>query len=441
MLPSYIKDTKDFLQKLQRIGPLPSQALLFTMDVVGLYNNIPHKDGLDACRLMLNRRTDKHPPTEDIVRLAKLVLELNSFKYEEKHYLQVCGTAMGTRMAPSYANLFMGTLEERMLSSAPNDLTPHLYFRFIDDVFGIWLHGEAALKQFFEHANSCHPDISFTFEYGVSVNFLDTLATISDGRITTDLYTKPTDTHQYLLPSSNHPPHVHHNLPYGLAIRLRTIVSEDVQFEVRLTELERFLQGRGYAKSLIRSQFNRVRALPREEVINRGSKLCKQSERIPLVVTWNPCLPDLQQLLEDTLPILQSTPQLRANFPSPALVSYKRAPNLRDLLIHTRPKKPFITTGPTSSGTYPCNSSRCKTCASISNKSIITDSINGRFTCRSESVIYLLSCTSCPALYVGEQAALYETESLVTGATSTRTRTLLLPCTSANIHNTDFASL
>ena len=48
LLPSYIKDTKDFLQKLQRIGPLPSQALLFTMDVVGLYNNIPHKDGLDA---------------------------------------------------------------------------------------------------------------------------------------------------------------------------------------------------------------------------------------------------------------------------------------------------------------------------------------------------------------------------------------------------------
>jgi hypothetical protein len=27
------------------------------------------------------------------------------------HYLQVSGTAMGTKMAPSYANIFMGKLE------------------------------------------------------------------------------------------------------------------------------------------------------------------------------------------------------------------------------------------------------------------------------------------------------------------------------------------
>ena len=37
-----------------------------------------------------------------------------------------------------------------------------------------------------------------------------------------------------------------------------------------------------------------------------------------------------------------------------------------------------------------------------------------------------------------KQAAPYETESLATGAASTRTRTLLLLRTLANIHNTDF---
>ena len=75
------------------------------MDVVGLYNNIPHEDGLKARESMLQQRKDHQPPTSNIISLAKLVLELNAFQYHDKHYLQIHGTAMGTRMAPSYANL------------------------------------------------------------------------------------------------------------------------------------------------------------------------------------------------------------------------------------------------------------------------------------------------------------------------------------------------
>ena len=69
---------------------------------------------------------------------------------------------MGTRMAPSYANIFMGILEESMLATAPGGLTPLFYGCFIDDVFGIWTHSEDTLLQFFDHANSCYRDIAFT---------------------------------------------------------------------------------------------------------------------------------------------------------------------------------------------------------------------------------------------------------------------------------------
>ena len=41
-----------------------------------------------------------------------------------------------------------------------------------------------------------------------------------------DLYTKPTDTHQYLLPTSCHPKHFCKNVPYSLALRLRRICSD-----------------------------------------------------------------------------------------------------------------------------------------------------------------------------------------------------------------------
>jgi len=45
-VPSYVKDTNDFLKKLNHIGPLPEGAILVPIDVVGLYPRIPHDEGL-----------------------------------------------------------------------------------------------------------------------------------------------------------------------------------------------------------------------------------------------------------------------------------------------------------------------------------------------------------------------------------------------------------
>ena len=45
-IPSYLKDTKHFLQVLGEVGTLPEGAILVTADVVGLYPHIPHEEGL-----------------------------------------------------------------------------------------------------------------------------------------------------------------------------------------------------------------------------------------------------------------------------------------------------------------------------------------------------------------------------------------------------------
>ena len=98
-----------------------------------------------------------------------------------------------------------------MLAAAPQGKTPLFYKRFIDDVFGIWLFGEEALLAVFAHANKAHPSINFTYRFGTEVDFMDSTLSIRGDSISSDLYTKPTDTHQYLLPSSDHPPHMSTN--------------------------------------------------------------------------------------------------------------------------------------------------------------------------------------------------------------------------------------
>ena len=404
-LPSYVRDTKHFLVQLQSLPELPPNALLFTMDVVGLYNNIPHEDGLRACKTMLDRRQTCDPPTGDVIDLAKLVLTLNCFQYEDKFYSQIHGTAMGTRMAPSFANVFMGCLEEDMLATAPGGKIPTLYRRFIDDVFGIWLGDEESLPQFFNHANSCHPTIRFTYTYGLTVPYLDTRVSLDNSHIITDLFEKPTNTHQYLLPSSSHPPHVHRNLPYGLGIRIRAIVSEPDTLNRRLDELCRFLKKRGFSESVINHQLTKVRSIPREEVLVSRKGQQKNENRVPLVCTWHPALVSLPHLLRSAFPIMETNYRLKNLFDVP-LVSFRRPKNLRDLLVHTRPTPPRLNCAPP--GTYPCKATRCKTCAETKNITEIsfnsgrTHSVTCHFTCDSSSVIYLLSCTTCNAAYVGE---------------------------------------
>ena len=53
---------------------------------------------------------------------------------------------MGTRMAPSYASLFMGKFEHEFLRT--QIALPLVWWRFIDDVFAIWTHGEQQLQTF-----------------------------------------------------------------------------------------------------------------------------------------------------------------------------------------------------------------------------------------------------------------------------------------------------
>jgi len=57
------------------------------------------------------RRSPRKPSISLLLQLTQLVLTMNNFIFEKHNFLQIKGTAMGTRMAPSYANLFMGRLE------------------------------------------------------------------------------------------------------------------------------------------------------------------------------------------------------------------------------------------------------------------------------------------------------------------------------------------
>ena len=109
-IKSYIKDTNDFLKKLSQIGELPDGSILCIIDVVGLYPHIPHNEGLEALKEALGNlegqveSEQQGSLNEDILSFAELVLKSNNFEFNGRHYLQKRGTAIGTKMAPSYGS-------------------------------------------------------------------------------------------------------------------------------------------------------------------------------------------------------------------------------------------------------------------------------------------------------------------------------------------------
>jgi len=83
------------------------------MDVRSLYKNVPREEGIETvCKAYDAFYQEETPiPTEYLKRTLKLILQENSFQFNGKNYLQTHGTAMGTKMAVAFANIFMGTLE------------------------------------------------------------------------------------------------------------------------------------------------------------------------------------------------------------------------------------------------------------------------------------------------------------------------------------------
>ncbi|XP_053723021.1 uncharacterized protein LOC128764215 isoform X2 [Synchiropus splendidus] len=104
--PSYIKDTYHFIELIQS-QILPSSAYLFTIDIDSLYTNINTTHGLQTLRTCFDRFPDPSRPDRELLQLIKICLSNNDFSFNNKQYLQIHGTAMGQRFAPSYANIYM----------------------------------------------------------------------------------------------------------------------------------------------------------------------------------------------------------------------------------------------------------------------------------------------------------------------------------------------
>ena len=78
---SYIKESGEFLRKIKQIGNLPENSILGTADDVGLYPSVPYELGLKVLEEALEKRESKQISTDNLIKLAKFVLQNNYFEF------------------------------------------------------------------------------------------------------------------------------------------------------------------------------------------------------------------------------------------------------------------------------------------------------------------------------------------------------------------------
>ncbi|XP_063793071.1 uncharacterized protein LOC134948780 [Pseudophryne corroboree] len=388
------------------------------MDVNSLYTSIPHSEGLEAVQEFVSRIQEPfgfHIPL--FLQLLRLVLTRNYFLYDGRYYLQAQGCAMGSAVAPAYANIYMFKLEQEFfLNNA--DYKKHIcwYTRYIDDCFMLWNSSEEAFLEMMTNINHLPSSIKFTFKISTTrVNFLDVIVTNQQSHLETSVYYKPTDRNTLLEASSHHPKALKQGLPHSQMLRIARITSnaDDLPAALDIT-MNKFIQ-RGYDPIELAKTKAKVLQIPRQGLLNQQIP-ADTKDKFIWSTTFSTTSPMITRATKALWPIVKTDPSLPCFTNKTPMTSFRRGKNLRDHLVKADITNLIPSSGifgfSKKPGCYKCAS--CTTCKYLISGSTFQHphknkkyEIQQILTCSSRFVIYYITCP-CNKYYIGMTSRMFK---------------------------------
>ncbi|OCT89306.1 hypothetical protein XELAEV_18017926mg [Xenopus laevis] len=409
-----------FLQKY--VINLPSH-LKDTIDTIKFLSNISWKKGYILGTL--KKYLDEDPSLEKsqkvfLIDSIEFILTKNYFWFENEYYLQTKGTAMGTRFAPSYANLFMGNWENTNILPLLNENMNKneglvVWKRYIDDCLFIWNGTQNGLKEFLNGLNLNNQNIHLTSNYSTeSVNFLDLTISAENGKLETCLYRKPTDCNGFIIKKSCHHKKWLNSIPYSQFNRIKRNCSKPSDYEKECQILSSQLIDKGYDEKLIQEAKSLCDKKDRKELITHNTAKKHSKNTISFITTYNNSNKELETIIQKHWHILQKDKDLQEHLTKNPQIVYKKPNIIKQILAPSclppidcnRIPKSFLER---KNGFFTCRT--CKGCKTskindrkadkfISNVTKEEFNIKTILTCNSKNIIYLLQCP-CNLQYIG----------------------------------------
>ena len=420
--PSYIKDSSTIISLVEHTT-FPGDCILASINVCSLYLNIPHEEGVSsALKHLYNinpKKNDLPFPPSVAAEMLRIILESNHFEFVGNMYKQVQGTAMGTKMAPAYANLFMSELETEFLKE--EIVRPLVWRRFIDDILVIWPDSKEKLVELLTRLNKYHATIKFTSTISPEeVTFMD--LTIFKGKRFNECgkldirpHFKKTNKFQYLHYSSCHPRSTFQGIVRGELIRILRASSSDETYQTNCSLIKRRFRERGYPSRMLRDASMYMTYSSQPKLLCEGNANMdkdRTKEPPPFITRYNDKI-SMYELKKALEPNRNTTISPRICFSRNKTLSQqvvrarlpdvgKPNPSAKHYLIYHRPSL--------KGSSAPCGTPLCRTCKCMSAKEVIYSAhgnpykVPSNTNCSSRNLIYLLECTLCPARgrYVGQ---------------------------------------
>lgn len=249
----HVKDSFHF-QKFIKHQTVPNDFMLVSLDVISLYTNIP----IDLALKVVGDNWSKIEkltklPKKEFLYGVEVCLRSTFFQFEDLFFQQVSGLAMGGPISAVIANLVLESAEKELMSTLPFKCI--FYKRFVDDC--LLCVPKSKGNMLLHHFNSFHNSIQFTLEEEVdkTINFLDlTIDHLSDGKIMTKWYQKPTHSGRYLHYFSDAPYQHKLNVVKNLANRVVTLT--DFRYQAQSIDKAKTILGEnGYPETLLNKIF------------------------------------------------------------------------------------------------------------------------------------------------------------------------------------------
>ena len=342
---TYIRDTKEFITKLEQIK-VPKSALLITYDVTSLYTNLRFEELLSSLKTELDDNMDliydiQRPSTASLVRIAEILLTKNEFSFNGNSYKQIIGAPQGAVPSPEICDIAIFYHINKIMDKFSDRENIVFHVRFRDDGFIIYNGNEENAIQLFDIANSAHDLLKFTYE--ISQNnavFLDThvyKGANYDNCQTLDIkcHTKPTETFQYLHRDSCHPPSVFHSFMIGEVHRYLRNTNNMSEFEKKLSNFKTHLIARGYKRAEINKCLRTLNFNDRKYILTKRKK--DESKRpITYSMRYHPYASQVSKCLNKHWQLIEGDETLSKLFPTKIAMAFRKGKTIGNRITNNK---------------------------------------------------------------------------------------------------------
>jgi hypothetical protein len=436
----YLKDSTSTIhyletryEHLRKKGFGAGDIYVVSFDVAAFYPSIPHDLALQA----FERTKENLQVTEEQFQSLKKILSYhlsNSyFKFNGKFHRQKTGLPIGSAIGGPIACLALALEEDKLLQElkiSDEELAEisEWYRRYLDDsilMFGAYSREQAerTASRLLALLKGMNPAFDFTTTKAVkSLVVLDISVECTPEGLRLKNYQKPTDKRTLLSACSSHLNHVKRAIPYSVALRMRRLCTDDLDFKAALIDQAWALLGRGHLEEHVVDGFVRAVLKPREEALQKSNRRDTKNV-VRFVSTFNQHInveKAFKRIKEEKSSLEKTTEGTHLKEVQLQL-AFRNSLNLRRLLVNKDPREEDVT--PERFEGFSRCSKKCAFCSDVVDESTVRRVPDAFFknlqdgenrkkilkelhvptaSCATKNLVYHCGCLTCGLFYVGE---------------------------------------